>query len=253
MSLTAARGPLGADPAGFFSVPVPRDIVYVEPHRRRVQAIVGDRTIIDTERALLVHRVDRPLAYAFPADEVGDLPAEPLPEAPGFVVVPWGSVDSWFEEGRKLVHYPPNPYHRVDCRPTRRRLRIEAAGTLLVDTDDTLILFETALGPKLYVDPALVRTDLLRRTETISYCNYKGEATWWAAVVGDSIVDDVAWSYEDPLPESLPIKGMLSFDPARVEVLAELPEDWASQVGLCADGQCTLDLAALGADQHRQS
>jgi uncharacterized protein (DUF427 family) len=33
----------------------------------------------------------------------------------------------------------------------------------------------------------------------------------------------VAWSYEDPQPESLPIKGYLSFDAARTDILAELP------------------------------
>ena len=55
---------------------------------------------------------DHPLSYAFPADAIGDLPSEPEPDAPGFVHVPWGAVDSWLEEGRKLVHYPPNPYHR---------------------------------------------------------------------------------------------------------------------------------------------
>jgi Uncharacterized protein conserved in bacteria len=64
---------------------------------------------------------------------------------------------------------------------------------------------------------------LLRRTETRTYCNYKGYATYWAAVVGDTVVDDVAWSYADPPPECLPIKGYLSFDAARAEVLARLP------------------------------
>jgi uncharacterized protein (DUF427 family) len=33
----------------------------------------------------------------------------------------------------------------------------------------------------------------------------------------------VAWSYDDPPPECLPIKGHLSFDAARAEVIAELP------------------------------
>ncbi len=61
------------------------------------------------------------------------------------------------------------------------------------------------LEPCLYVDPALVRTDLLRRTDTTSYCNYKGYATYWAAVVGDTVVEDVAWSY--PMPKTMPIKG----------------------------------------------
>ncbi|ORW00320.1 DUF427 domain-containing protein [Mycobacterium kyorinense] len=223
MSLVAGRGPLSPDPAGRFSAPVPPDLVYVEPHPRRVQALKGGRTVIDTERALLVHRPNHPLSYAFPAEVVGGLPTEPEPEAPGYVRVPWDAVDTWMEEGRTLVHYPPNPYHRVDCRPTRRRLRVEVAGTMLVDTEDTVIVFETALAPRLYVDPSLVRTDLLRPTETSTYCNYKGTATYWAAVIGDTVVDDVAWSYPDPPPESLPIKGFLSFDASRADVVAELP------------------------------
>ncbi len=223
MTLVAGRGPLSSDPAGRFSPPVPADVVYIEPHPRRVQAFQDGRLVIDTERALMVHRRGQPLSYVFRADEVGDLPTEPEPEAPGFVHVPWDAVDTWLEEGRKLVHYPPNPYHRVDCRPTKRHLRVSVADTTLVDTEDTVIVFETALEPRLYVDPSHVRTDLLRRTETSSYCNYKGVATHWSAVVGDTPVEDVAWSYEDPPPESLPIKGFFSFDATRADVVAELP------------------------------
>lgn len=224
MSLVAGSGPFSGDRAGQLSPAVAGDIVYIEPHPRRIQAILNGRTVIDTERALMVHRRGRPLSYAFAADEVGDLPAEPVPEAPGFVVVPWTQIDTWIEEGRTLVHYPPNPYHRVDCRPTARGLRVDVSGTTLVDTVDTLILFETALAPRLYVSPSLVRTDLLNRSATTSYCNYKGYATYWSVAVGDTAVEDAAWSYEDPLPESAPIAGMLSFDEAKVDVLAEMPE-----------------------------
>ncbi|MDT5410546.1 MAG: hypothetical protein QOG14_2766, partial [Mycobacterium sp.] len=130
----------------------------------------------------------------------------------------------WTEEGRTLVHYPPNPYHRIDCRPTKRRLRVEVAGTTLVDTDDTVIVFETALEPRLYVDPSHVRTEFLRQTNTSTYCNYKGYATYWSAVVGDTEIEDVAWSYLDPPPESMPIKGFFSFDDRRADIFsAELP------------------------------
>lgn len=219
MSLVAGRGPLSSDPAGRFSPAIPDGVVFIEPHPRRVQAFRDGRPVIDTEGALLVHRRGRPLSYVFRAGEVGDLPAEPEPEAPGFVHVPWDAVDTWLEEGRELVHYPPNPYHRVDCRPTRRRLRVSLDGTVLVDTDDTVILFETSLEPRLYVDPAHVRTELLRPSQTSSYCNYKGFAAYWSA----DDADDVAWSYPDPLPESLPIKGFLSFDATRADVVADLP------------------------------
>ena len=134
MSLIAARGPLDPERLGWFSAPIPEDVVYVEPHPRRVQAVLGDEKVIDTEHALMVHRCGKRLSYAFPSGEVGDLPSDPEPEAPGYVIVPWGAVDKWHEEGRELVHYPPNPYHRVDCRPTDRGLRVDVLGTNLVDT-----------------------------------------------------------------------------------------------------------------------
>jgi uncharacterized protein (DUF427 family) len=223
MSLTTGRGPLGRSRAGWFTGPVAEGVAYVEPHPRRIQAEHNGRTVLDTERALIVHRPGHPLTYAFPPDVVGDLPNEPVPEAPGYVTVPWDAVDTWFEEGRQLVFYPPNPYHRVDCRPTKRRLRVDVAGATLVDTDDTIILFETGLAPVLYVDPAHVRTDLLQPTDTKTYCNYKGWSTYWAAVNGNTVVDDVAWTYDDPLPESTLIKGCFSFVLARVDIVAELP------------------------------
>lgn len=223
MSLVAGTGPLGRDRAGRLSPPVAGDLVYIEPHPRRIQAVVDGRTVLDTEGALMVHRRGEALSYAFAADEVGDLPGTPVPEAPGYVVVSWAAADAWFEEGRRLVHYPPNPYHRVDCRTTTRALRVTAAGITLVDTVDTVIVFETSLRPRLYVDPAAVRADVLRRSSTSSYCNYKGYATYWDVVAGDESIADAAWSYEDPMPESRPITGLLSFDETKVTVQAETP------------------------------
>ncbi|OLP02650.1 hypothetical protein BVU76_09315 [Mycolicibacterium porcinum] len=234
MSLVAGRGPLSTQPAGWFTPALAAGTVYIEPHPRRIQAFRGGVAVLDTEHALMVHRAGHPLSYAFPADELDDLPHEPVAEAPGYAAVPWDAVDSWFEEGRKLVHYPPNPYHRIDCRPTRRGLRVSAADTVLVDTDETVIVFETALEPRLYVDPARVRTDLLQPSQTTSYCNYKGTATYWSAVIGDVVIADVAWSYPDTPPESLPIQGLLSFDGTRVDVLAELPSSGTSDTCGCA-------------------
>ena len=229
MSLVAGRGPFGQDPSGWFAPPVPNPVVFVEPHPRRVIAVVGGSPVIDTERALLVHRLGQPLGYAFPADEVSGVPHDAEPEAPGYVRVPWDAVDEWYEEGRRLVHYPPNPYHRVDCRPTGRRLRATVAGAVLVDTTDTVIVFETSLEPRLYVSAEHVETDLLRRSTTSSYCNYKGYATYWTAVVDGIEVRDVAWSYDDPMPETTPIAGYFSFDAARCDLLAELPRAEVTQ------------------------
>lgn len=223
MSLTAARGPLGTDPSGELFPPATGPFVFIEPHPRRVTAVHGGQTVVSTDDVLLVHRPGAALSYAFRPEEVGDLPSTPVPERPERVQVPWDAVDEWREEGRLLVHYPPNPYHRVDCRPTRRQLTVALRGTTLVDTDDTLILFETSLAPKLYVRRDLVRMELLRPSATTTYCNYKGWTTYWDAVIDGTVVPDVAWTYDDPLPESTQIAGMVSFEPARVDLDARLP------------------------------
>jgi len=223
VSLTSGRGPLGPRPAGRFSAPIRPGTVYVEPFRRRVRAEAAGRTVVDSEQVLLVHRPGSPPAWAFPAADVDGVAAEAEPEAPGYVQVPWDAVDAWYEEGEQVFMHPRNPYHRVDCVKTRRQLRVEVAGTPVVDSDDTLGVYETALEPRLYVRREHIRMDLLVPSPTTTYCPYKGTASYWTAVVGDVTVADVAWSYDDPLPESLRLATMLSFDEARAAVSADLP------------------------------
>jgi uncharacterized protein (DUF427 family) len=223
VSLTSGRGPLGADPAGRFVPPVPAGTVYVEPFRRRVRGVAGSRAVVDSERVLLVHRAGGPPAYAFPPGDVDGVATEPEPAAPGHVRVAWDAVDAWFEEEEQVHLHPSNPYHRVECLRSARRLRVAVAGVTLVDTTATIAVYETALEPRLYVLPEHVRPGVLVPSATTTCCPYKGRASHWSAVVGGERVDDVAWSYEDPLPAALPVRGHLSFDPARADVLAAFP------------------------------
>jgi len=226
VSLTTGSGPLGPEPSGRFSTPIPTGVVYVEPYPRRIRARIGDRTVIDTERAQLVHRPGLPTSYAFPVDDVPTELAEPEPIVPGHVSVPWGGVDAWYEEDVHLAfqRYPKNPYHRVDCLASSRRLRVEVGGVVLVDTTSTLGVYETALAPRLYVSKDAIRMELLTvNPTTTSWCSYKGHATWWNVTVSGVTLADVAWSYENPLPESVALGGMVSFDEQLATVLADLP------------------------------
>jgi uncharacterized protein (DUF427 family) len=222
MSLTTGRGPLSAEPAGRFSVAMPRDVSYMEPFRRRVRATKGARTLIDSERALLLHRPGRPPAFAFPLDDVDGLSTDAAVEAPGYVTVPWDAAEAWYEEDEQILGHPRNPYHRVDCVRSHRMLHVEAAGTTLVETTETMVVYETALEPRLYVDRRHVRVELTQ-SQTHTYCPYKGTATYWNAVTAGIAQPDVAWSYEDALPESAPLRHLLSFDDQKVSVVHDLP------------------------------
>jgi uncharacterized protein (DUF427 family) len=178
--------------------------------------------LIDTERALLLHRPGRPPTLAFPSDDVDGLPTEAATDAPGYVTVASDAVDAWYEEDEEFFGHPRNPYHRVDCLRSSRPLRVEAEGAVLVDTNHTMVVDETALDPRLYVDPGLVRVELTR-SQLHTYCPYKGTATYWNAVVNGVVLPDVAWSYEEALPESSPLQHLVSFDDQRVSVLHNLP------------------------------
>ena len=222
MSLTTGRGPLSAKPAGRFTVSMPENVSYLEPFRRRVRATRHGETVIDSERVLLMHRPGQPPTFAFPAHDVAGLPTADEADAPGYVTVAWDAADAWFEEDEQIFGHPRNPYHRVDCLRSHRLLRVEVAGVTLVDTTATMVVYETALDPRLYVDRRAVRVDLTR-SQLQTYCPYKGTATYWNAVVDGVAMPDVAWSYEDALPESAPLQHLVSFDDQRVSVFHDLP------------------------------
>jgi uncharacterized protein (DUF427 family) len=226
MSLTTGRAPLSVNPAGRFDRPVPDGVVYVEPFLRRVRAVRGKRTVIDSDCVVLVHRPGQPPAYAFPEDDVHDVPTSPEPAALGYVRVPWDAVTAWYEEEEEVFGgHPRNPYHRIDCVQARRRLRVEVASRVLVDTTDVICLYETSRQPQLYVRREAVRMDLLVPSRTFTYCPYKGTASHWtfAGAEGDgALVPDVAWSYNDPLPESARIAGMLCFYPERTKMVQDV-------------------------------
>jgi uncharacterized protein (DUF427 family) len=224
VSLTTGAAPFGRNPAGRFDPPVPADAVYVEPLLRRVRAKVGDRAVIDSERVVLVHRAGTPPTYAFPAEDVRDLPTSPEPAALGYVRVPWAAASEWYEEEEQVFGgHPRNPYHRIDCVRACRQLRVEVVGTVLVDTTDVISLYETSRAPELYARREVVRMDLLVPSATVTYCPYKGSASHYSAIVDGTIVRDVAWSYDDPLPESTPIARMLGFYADRTKMIQGIP------------------------------
>jgi uncharacterized protein (DUF427 family) len=222
VSLTTGRGPLSGRPAGRFTAAMPERVSYIEPFRRRVTATKDGRTVVESERALLLHRPGQPPALAFPPDDVDGMATDDCVEAPGYVTVPWEAVGAWFEEDEQMFGHVRNPYHRVDSLRSHRPLRVEAAGTILVDTTETVVVYETALEPRLYVEPHHVRAPLTV-SATRTYCPYKGTATYWNVAVAGVVLADVAWSYEDPLPESAPLRRLVSFDDQKVSVVHDLP------------------------------
>jgi len=63
-----------------------------------------------------------------------------------------------------------------------------------------------------------VRMDMLRPSETVSHCPYKGSANYWSVDTGAGVHQDIVWIYRAPLPESQKVAGLACFYDEQADV-----------------------------------
>src|SRR5215475_11940298 len=185
----------------------------VEPTPRWIRVRIGDELVADSRRALLHVQYGR-----------GALPRSFLPtyfvpvEAlAGMVTFSWRDPLTWFEEEEPLLAHARDPHKRVDVVASSRAVRVEIGGVLLAESHRPLLLFETTLPVRYYLPPDDVRIELMP-SQTRSVCPYKGVAAWWSARIGDTVAEDIAWSYPSPVPENPRIAGLICFRNERVDL-----------------------------------
>jgi uncharacterized protein (DUF427 family) len=108
--------------------------------------------------------------------------------------------------------------HTITITPARTHVVITLGGEKLAESDRPVLLDETGLPTRYYLPREDVRTDLLRRTDTVTTCPFKGQASYWSAQVDGESHEDLVWSYETPIPQAEGITGLMSFYPDRVEL-----------------------------------
>ncbi|MBO0821611.1 MAG: DUF427 domain-containing protein, partial [Nocardiopsaceae bacterium] len=86
----------------------------------------------------------------------------------------WGAMDEWLEEDEPVYTHPRDPHKRVDILASSRHVRVEIDGVTVAESSRPTILFETGLPPRYYLPLTDVRTDLLRPSDTVTHCPYKG-------------------------------------------------------------------------------
>jgi uncharacterized protein (DUF427 family) len=223
----------------------------MERCHKRVRAYLDGALVADTRDSLLVWEKPYYPTYYLPVRDVrAELVASGTGrETPGFghgtlydVVLPggkaagaacryhgsdalrdmvrlrWSAMDEWFEEDEPVYVHPRSPYVRVDILDSSRHVVVELDGVTLAESRRPRILFETGLRPRYYLPRTDLRTDLLRASDTVTQCPYKGTANYWHAVIGDTVHEDLVWCYRSPLPESQKIAGLVCFYDERVDL-----------------------------------
>ncbi len=108
--------------------------------------------------------------------------------------------------------------HRISITPSDVHVEVVVGGQKVAESDRPVLLNETGLPTRYYLPREDVRADLLRPSETTSRCPFKGDASYWSVAIDGEVYEDVAWSYEQPIPEAGGIEGLLCFYPERVEM-----------------------------------
>jgi len=121
----------------------------------------------------------------------------------------------------EVFTHPRDPYSRVDIVPSSRHIRVEVNGVIVAESTKPTLLFETRLPIRYYLPKTDIRMDLLAPSATSSQCPYKGQAEYWSLSIGETVIEDVAWSYRTPLPESLKIAGLVCFYPEKVDLYVD--------------------------------
>ena len=128
----------------------------------------------------------------------------------------------WFEEDEPIYGHPRNPYSRVDALRSHRRIRVELAGVPLADTQTPVLLFETGLPTRYYIDPTDVDFEHLESSSTQTLCPYKGVTSgYWSVRVGETVHPDLAWMYHYPLPAVAPIAGLVAFYNEKLDIIVD--------------------------------
>lgn len=133
------------------------------------------------------------------------------------------SSPEWFAEDEKLLGgHPKDPYKRIEILPSTRHIRIEVDGVVVAQSDHNMFLYETMLRTRYYLPITAVRDmSMLRKSDTTTFCPYKGQASYYSLTVGDKTIPDAVWYYTYPTHESAAIQGRLCFYNEKVDVFID--------------------------------
>jgi uncharacterized protein (DUF427 family) len=230
---------------------------HVAPVPRRVRAFLGGEKVLDTTRALYVWEWPNYPQYYIPLTDVRQdllaaeghtqqtrrglvelnglrvgevyrpraarvLPKSPISGLSGTVRFDWAAMDAWFEEDEEVFVHPRSPYTRVDALRSNRPIRVELEGAVLADACSSVMVFETGLPTRYYLSRTDVDFGHLIATATVTACPYKGTTSgYWSVRAGDAVHADLAWSYDFPTRQLLPIAGLIAFYNEKVDIILD--------------------------------
>ena len=101
-------------------------------------------------------------------------------------------------------------------------MRVELDGTVLAESASPVLVFETGLPTRYYLNRSEVDFTRLTPSSSVTGCPYKGTTSgYWAAHVNGTTHPDIAWSYDFPTRQLLPIAGLVAFYNEKTDIVVD--------------------------------
>ena len=224
-------------------------VVFTMPSPKRLRVKVGELFVADTIDGQVMYESDHLPVYYFPMKDVRQdflmvsstktespfkgtathyslntgltlvedagwrylQPAAGCPPVADYIAFYWNKINHWYEEDEEVFVHARDPYRRVDCLPSSRRIKILLDGEIVAESSSATFLFETGMPTRYYLPISDVRLDLLTPSQYISRCPYKGIASYYHMTVNGNRHENLLWYYPNPVREAEPVKGLVCF------------------------------------------
>jgi uncharacterized protein (DUF427 family) len=117
------------------------------------------------------------------------------------------------DEQESAWDYPRPP----KIEPVKQAIKIEFNGVVIADSSNAKRVLERGHPPVYYLPLEDINSLVLLDSTRKTWCEWKGEASYYDVVVGDKVSKNAAWFYPNPSPDFLDIKDNVAFYAGKME------------------------------------
>lgn len=115
--------------------------------------------------------------------------------------------------------------------PDPRRIHVLFGGHSVANSTAAAVVREDGQRPVWYFPRQDVEMAVLTATSPRAHAGAKGPVTYFTIYRDASVIENAAWSFENPPPPFQSIAGRIAFNPAHFDLAADgrSPAEWAAE------------------------
>ena len=113
-----------------------------------------------------------------------------------------------------------NPGKVITVEPYRGTVVVRAGNTIIASSTKARMLTEAPYPVAFYIPFEDIDFNQLGKTERLTHCPYKGDASYWSVLPAAEAGKDAMWAYERPFDEMTEIRNHGAFYASKVTIEA---------------------------------